>query len=148
MHVLLDVHVASNDQQSAVACSIASSHLHEVTSISSCVDLNSQSVVPSTVSQREHLCLEFRTATMVHSHQQVLPINFRLLGCKWCHPPFLNMDGSIATFGSRLAFVTMFFKMCSFITMFRLLFPLFPTFLFFQNFSSRALRYVMFSIDS
>ena len=26
MHVLLDVHVASSDQQSAVACSIASSH--------------------------------------------------------------------------------------------------------------------------
>ena len=38
MHVLLDIHVASNDQQSAVACSIASSHedLHEMTSISSC----------------------------------------------------------------------------------------------------------------
>ena len=47
MHVLLDVHGASDDQQSAVACSIASSHedLHEVTSISSCADLNSQSVL-------------------------------------------------------------------------------------------------------
>ena len=46
-HVLLDVHVANSDQQSAVACIIASSHedLHEVTSISSCADLNSQSVV-------------------------------------------------------------------------------------------------------
>ena len=34
MHVLLDVHVANNDQQSAVAHGIASSHedLHEVTS--------------------------------------------------------------------------------------------------------------------
>ena len=53
MHVLLDVHVANSDQQSAVACSIASSHedLHEATSISSCADLNSQSVVLSTVSQ-------------------------------------------------------------------------------------------------
>ena len=71
MHVLLDVHVASNDQQSAVARSIASSHedLHEVTSISSCADLNSQSVVPSSVSQRMDLCLEFRSTTTVHSHQ-------------------------------------------------------------------------------
>ena len=61
MHVLLDVHVVSNDQQSAVACSIASSHenLLEVTSMSSCVDLNTPSVVPSTVSQRKDLCLEF-----------------------------------------------------------------------------------------
>ena len=52
MHVLLDVHVANNDQQSAVACSIASSHedLRELTSTSSSADLNSQSVVPSTVS--------------------------------------------------------------------------------------------------
>ena len=49
MHVLLDVYVANNDQQCAVACSKASSHedLHEVTSISSCTDRNSQSVVPS-----------------------------------------------------------------------------------------------------
>ena len=62
MHVLLDVDVASNDQQNAVACSIASSHedLHEVTSISLCADPNSQSVVPSTVSQIMDLCLEFR----------------------------------------------------------------------------------------
>ena len=60
MHVLLDVHVASNDQQSDVACSIASSHedLDEVTSISSCADLNSQCVVPSTVLQGMDLCLE------------------------------------------------------------------------------------------
>ena len=50
MHVLLDCHVANNDQQSAVACSIASSHedLHEKTSISSRADPNSQSVVPKT----------------------------------------------------------------------------------------------------
>ena len=78
MHVLLDVHVANNDQQSAVACSIASSHedLHEVTSISSCADLNSQSVLPSTVSQGMDLCLEFLSTTTVHSHQQILPTNF------------------------------------------------------------------------
>ena len=78
MHVLLDVHVASDDQQSAVACSTASSRedLHEVTSISSCADLNSQSVVPSTVSQGMDLCLEFRSTTTVRSHQQILPTNF------------------------------------------------------------------------
>ena len=54
MHVLLDVHVANNDQQSAAACIIASSHedLHEVTSISSCADLNSQSVDPSSHKER------------------------------------------------------------------------------------------------
>ena len=70
MHVLPDVHAANNDQKSAVACSIASAHedLHEVTSISSCADLNSQSVVPSTVSQRMDLCVEFRSTT-VHSRQ-------------------------------------------------------------------------------
>ena len=57
MHVLLDVHVSSNDQQSAVACSIASSHEDplEVTSNSSFADLNSESVVQSTVSQRMNL---------------------------------------------------------------------------------------------
>ena len=71
MHVLLDVHVANNDGQSAVVCSIASSHedLHEVASISSCADLNSQSVVLSTVSQGMDLSLEFRSTTTVHSHQ-------------------------------------------------------------------------------
>ena len=54
MHVLLVVHVDNNDQQSAVACGIALSHedLHEVSSVSSCADPNSQSVVPSTSSQR------------------------------------------------------------------------------------------------
>ena len=58
MHVLLDVHVASNDQQSAVAFLIALLHedLHEVTSISSRADLNSQSVFPSTGSQGMDLC--------------------------------------------------------------------------------------------
>ena len=44
--------------KNAVACSIASSHEdpHEVTSISSRVDLNPQSVAPSIVSQRMDLC--------------------------------------------------------------------------------------------
>ena len=77
MHVLLDVHVTSNGQQSAVACIIASSHEdpHEVTSISSCADLNSQSVDPNTVSQGMDLCLEFRSTTTVHSHQKIPPTN-------------------------------------------------------------------------
>ena len=67
MHVLLDVRVSNNDQQSAVACGIASSHedLHEVTSISPCVDPKLQSVVPSTMSQRMDLCLD----STVNSHQ-------------------------------------------------------------------------------
>ena len=52
MDVLLDVHAASNVQQSAVACHIASSHedLHAVASIPSRADPNSQDVVPSTLS--------------------------------------------------------------------------------------------------
>ena len=68
MHVLLDVQVANNDQHSAVVCSIASSHedLHDVTSISSCADLISQSVVPSTGSPGLDLCVEFRSTTKVH----------------------------------------------------------------------------------
>ena len=71
MHLLLDVHVANNDQQSAVACSIASSHedIHEVTSISSCADPNLRSVVPSIVPQRMDLCLEFLSTITVHSRQ-------------------------------------------------------------------------------
>ena len=65
MHVLLDVHVANNDQQRDVQCSIAPSHedLHEVTPIFSCINLNSQSVSPSTVSPRMDLCSEFRPTT-------------------------------------------------------------------------------------
>ena len=45
MHVLLDVHVASNDQRRALACSVASSHddLHEVTSTSSYVKISTKS---------------------------------------------------------------------------------------------------------
>ena len=78
MHVLLDVHVANEDQQNAVARSIASSHedLLEVTSISSCADPNSQNVVPSTVSQRMDLYLEFRSTTKVHPHRYILPTIF------------------------------------------------------------------------
>ena len=48
---------------------------HEVTSISSCADLNSQSVFPSTVSQRMDLCLEFRSTTTVCSYKQIAPAN-------------------------------------------------------------------------
>ena len=50
----------------------ASSHedLHEVTSISLCAELNSQSVFPSTVTQRMELCLEFRSTRTVHSYQK------------------------------------------------------------------------------
>ena len=75
MHVLLDVHVANNDQQSAVACNIASSHedLHEKTSISSLADPNSHKIVPNTVSPRTDLCLEFRTTTKIHSIQKIIP---------------------------------------------------------------------------
>ena len=77
MHVLLGVHVASNVEQSAVAGSIASSHedVHEVTSISSCADLNSQSVVPSTVSQGMEWISAWNS-DQVHSHQSILPTNF------------------------------------------------------------------------
>ena len=74
MSVFLDVHVASSDQQSAVACSITSSHefLQDVASISSRADPNSQSVFPSTVSQGMDLCLEFRSTTTVHSYNKFL----------------------------------------------------------------------------
>ena len=67
-----------------ILCSIASSHedLHEVTSISLCAELNSQSVFPSTVSQGMELCLEFRSTRMVHSHQKIRPPNFKLTGCR------------------------------------------------------------------
>ena len=57
------------DQQNSVAC-------REVTSISSCVDVNSQSVVPSIVSQRMDLSLwNFNPTTTVRSHPEILRIN-------------------------------------------------------------------------
>ena len=70
MSVLQDVHGANYDQHNAVACSIASSRedLHEVTSISSCADLNSKNVSPSIVPQRGDLCVHFLSTTTVHSH--------------------------------------------------------------------------------
>ena len=108
MHVLLDVHAASNDQPSAVACSIASSHedLHEVTSIFSCVDLNSQCVFPSIALPRTDFCFEFRSTTTVHSHQEIPPANSDYWVAKLFHPLILNMDRSITTFGSNLASIT------------------------------------------
>ena len=69
-HVLLDVHMADNDQQNAVACSIASSHedLHFVKPISSYVDLNSQLFLPNIVSDKMDLCLEFQSTSAIQSH--------------------------------------------------------------------------------
>ena len=64
MHVLLDVHVTSSDQQSAVACSIAI-----ITWRCSRSDINFLSVFPGTVSQGRDLCLECRSTATVHSHQ-------------------------------------------------------------------------------
>ena len=92
MHVFLDVHVANNDQQSVVPFCIASSHedLQEVKSISSCADPNSQSVVPSTVSQRKESML----GIPINNHGSFSSINsssdLRLLGCKLFHPPILK----------------------------------------------------------
>ena len=114
MHVLLDVHVANNDQH--VECSIASSHedIHEVTSSSSCADLNSQSVVPSTGSQGMDLCLEFRSTNKVHSHQEI-PLTILDY---WVTPPILNMDRSITTFGSIWASIMKFCRNFPSITIF------------------------------
>ena len=83
MHVLLDVHAANNDEQSAVACSIASSHedLHEVTSISSCADPNSQSVVPSTLSQGMDLsiCTLAAVVFIEHVGHELLRLGLHLI---------------------------------------------------------------------
>ena len=87
--VFLDVHAARNDQQNAVACSTASSHedLREVTSISSSVDLNSQSVFPNIVSQKNGSLF----GIPINSHGSLPSIyssdKFELLGCKWFLPP-------------------------------------------------------------
>ena len=111
MHVLLDIHVANNDQQNACACSTASTHedLHEMTSISSCADLNSESVFPNSVSQGMDLCLEFRSTTTVHSHQQISRTNSGKWVAESSIHQFLNLDRSITTFGSILASITKFF---------------------------------------
>ena len=97
-------------QPNAVACSITSSHedLHEMTSISSCVTVNSQSVASSVVSQRMDLCLEFRSTTTVRYHQYKHFQYMLVAGLCILPSPILKMDRSITTFGSVLAFVTMF----------------------------------------
>ena len=97
MRVLLDVHAANNDQHNPVACSIASSRedLHEVTSISSCVDLKSHSAFPSICLAKNDLCLEFLSTTTVYCDPKTFTIN---VGCwteKWFHPPILNVERSI-----------------------------------------------------
>ena len=60
MKVFQNVHATNGNQKNAVARSIESPHedLHEVTSISSYVDLNSQSVSACSVSQGMDLCLD------------------------------------------------------------------------------------------
>ena len=104
MHVLLDVHAAKNDQQNAVACSIALSFddPHEVPSIPSCVDLNSQSVFPSIVSQKKSL-----VGIPINNNGSFSSIicsnKFGFLGCKLFHPTILNVECSITTYESRLA---------------------------------------------
>ena len=104
MHVLLDVHATNDDQQHAVACSIALSFddPHEVPSIPSCVDLNSQSVFPSIVSQKNSL-----VGIPINNNGSFSSINcsnkFGFLGCKLFHPTILNVECSITTYESRLA---------------------------------------------
>ena len=63
LRIFLDVHEVNNVPHCAVASSIASSHedLHEVTSMSSCVDLNSQS--PNSLCHKEW-------TSVWNSHQQ------------------------------------------------------------------------------
>ena len=86
--------------KNAVACCFASSHedLHEVTAIFSCADLKTQSVVPSTASQRMDLCLEFRSRFIhINKFLQHILIN----GLQTVPSTnFGNMDRSITTFGS------------------------------------------------
>ena len=123
-----------------------------MTSISSCVDLNSQSVVPSIGSQGMGLCLEFRSTTTVHSHQKVSSNKFRLLGCNLFRPLILKMDRFITTLGSILAFITLFFTNSSFVTMlftnFLVHHDVLVTFLPFPKLSSKALRHVTRSTNS
>ena len=95
--------ILNDNMHRAVACSIASSHedLHEVTSISSCVDLLTECRSKYCVTRNESLL-----GTPINSHGSLSSIrssnNFRLLGCKMFHPPILNKDRSITTFGSIL----------------------------------------------
>ena len=98
MNVFLDLHAASNAQQHAVACCIASSHedLPAVASTSSFAGLHSQSIVPSTVSQR----IPINKSSLSSKNSSN---GFRLLGFEMFNPPILNMDRTITTFGSILA---------------------------------------------
>ena len=93
-----------NDQQNAVACSIALSFddPHEVPSIPSCVDLNSQSVFPSIVSQKKSL-----VGIPINNNGSFSSIicsnKYGFLGCKLFHTTILNVECSITTYESRLA---------------------------------------------
>ena len=122
--------------QSAVAYSIASSHedFHEVTSVSSCADLNSQSVFPRTASQGMDLCLEFRSTTTVHSYQQIPPTNFDQWIANCPIPPILDMD-SFTNFSIHHAVLDQF-------SIHHDLLITFP------NFPLEALRHVNFATNS
>ena len=103
-----------------VACNIASSHddLHTMTSPSSCVDLNSQTVSLNIVLQRKSISLEFSSTTTVQSDQLLFQHFFAYkVGTCSIHP-LLNMDRSITTFGPIQTFITLCFTDCSSITIF------------------------------
>ena len=149
--VFLDAHTARNDQQNAVACSTASSHedLREVTSISSSVHLNSQSVFPNIVSQKMDLCLGFRSTATALFHPFILPINSSCWAVNGSfRQPISEMDTTTnlrISFGFHHAVLHEFFihhdvlgASHTFPT-FSQIFPIFP---------SKALRHVMYSFNS
>ena len=89
--VLLDVHAANNDQRNAVACSIASSHgdLHGVTSISACVDLNSQSVVANIVTKNGLVHLFFQYLICEAVNGSIHQVGIFICGLRYS---FANVD--------------------------------------------------------
>ena len=64
-----------DERVSTMVCMCHYISLYVYKNSTSCVDLHSQSFSPSVVTQRMNLCLEFRSTTTVHSHQQILTTN-------------------------------------------------------------------------
>ena len=92
MHVILAVHAANNDQQSAVACSIASSHedLHEITSISSCVDSEFAECRSKHCVKKNGSLFEIPINHHSLFSSLISSNHVGLLGCKMFHPPVEN----------------------------------------------------------
>ena len=128
MNVFSDVHADRYWLQSAVVAMLQTTHKdhHKVAStidtatlIPSRSDHHTQVVVSKCCIVRNKNPLGILTDNNCGSFSSIPSShNFRLLGCRKFHPPMLNVNRSIKTFGSILTFITKFFTNFPSITIF------------------------------